>query len=316
MITLLRVLFGFIVACLVAGVVTVAFVITPADIAALPAEAQPERLGNAGVLSLLAATHSAIFALPFALIVIVIAEWSRVRSWIYYVLVGIAIALGGFWRRVPERGRRASRRSSTTMRCGAFLAVGILSGLAYWLVAGRRAGGKRGDDGRRTAGAAAARPTPSDKLAGRRARRSHGAFVDRFTTAAHRAIVLLQRSSRVYHFPQPAGGRRRRKARPHGRSAPPGALHPPLRRCRLRLFGRQHRRLRGVRRSGAELLVERAAAPRGATPQRGAGRFPWRRPAPGCFAQFHALRLACAALRRHRALPTNPWEAMSAFARP
>jgi hypothetical protein len=27
----------------------------------------------------------------------------------------------------------------------AFLAVGILSGLAYWLVAGRRAGGERGD---------------------------------------------------------------------------------------------------------------------------------------------------------------------------
>jgi hypothetical protein len=28
---------------------------------------------------------------------------------------------------------------------GAFLAVGVLGGLAYWLVAGRRAGGKRGD---------------------------------------------------------------------------------------------------------------------------------------------------------------------------
>ena len=37
MITLLRVLFGFIIACFVAGVVTVAFVVTPADIAALVA---------------------------------------------------------------------------------------------------------------------------------------------------------------------------------------------------------------------------------------------------------------------------------------
>ena len=108
MITLLRVLFGFIVACLVAGVVTVAFVVTPADIAALPAEAQTERLGNAGVLSLLVATHSAIFALPFALIAIVIAELSRVRSWIYYVLVGIAIALGGFAAEYLERGARAA----------------------------------------------------------------------------------------------------------------------------------------------------------------------------------------------------------------
>lgn len=139
MITLLRVLFGFIVACLVAGVVTVAFVVTPADIAALPAEAQPERLGNAGVLSLRVATHSAIFALPFALIFIGIAELSRVRSWIYYVLIGIAIALGGF---AAEYLNEVPGQPSifNNYALGAFIAVGILSGLAYWLVAGRRAG--------------------------------------------------------------------------------------------------------------------------------------------------------------------------------
>src|SRR6185295_5432105 len=96
MITLLRVLFGFIIACFVAGVVTVAFVVTPADLANLPAEAQPERLGNAGVLALLAATHSAIFAFPFAAIAIGIGEIWRLRSWIYYAIAGLAIALGGF----------------------------------------------------------------------------------------------------------------------------------------------------------------------------------------------------------------------------
>ena len=144
MITLLRVLFGFIIACLVAGVVTVAFVVTPADIAALPAEAQPERLGNAGVLSLLAATHSAIFALQFALIAIGIAEFSRVRSWIYYVLAGIAIALGGFWAEyLNEVPGQPSIFNYYAL--GAFIAVGVLGGVAYWLVAGRRAGGKRGD---------------------------------------------------------------------------------------------------------------------------------------------------------------------------
>jgi hypothetical protein len=144
MITLLRVLFGFIIACLVAGLVTVAFVVTPADIAALPAEAQPERLGNAGVLSLLAATHSAIFALPFALIAIGIAELWRVRSWIYYVLAGIAIALGGF---AAEYLNEVPGHPSifNNYALGAFIAVGVLSGLAYWLIAGRRAGGKRGD---------------------------------------------------------------------------------------------------------------------------------------------------------------------------
>ena len=94
---LFRVLFGFIVACLVAGAATVAFVITPADIATLPAELRPDRLSSAGTLSLLAATHSAIFAAPFALIALVIAEWRCIRSWVYYAI-----------RRHPDRVRSAS----------------------------------------------------------------------------------------------------------------------------------------------------------------------------------------------------------------
>jgi hypothetical protein len=144
MFTLLRVLFGFIVACLVAGLTTVAFVVTPADLATLPADAWSERLGNAGVLSLLAATHSAIFAFPFAIVAIVIGEWARVRSWIYYAIAGLAIALGGFAAvYLNEAAGQLSIVNEYALR--AFLAVGILSGLAYWLVAGRRAGGKRGD---------------------------------------------------------------------------------------------------------------------------------------------------------------------------
>ena len=93
---LLRILIGFAVACLVAGAVTAAFVITPSDVAALPDDLRPERLNNAGVLSLLAATHSAIFSFPFALLVIGFGEWRSIRSWLYYVIAGILIALGGF----------------------------------------------------------------------------------------------------------------------------------------------------------------------------------------------------------------------------
>lgn len=142
MLTLLRVLFGFAVACLVAGVATVAFVVTPADIANLPAEAQPERLGNAGILALLTATHSAIFAFPFALIAIGIGELWRVRSWIYYVLVAVAISAGGLAAiRLNEVPGQPSIVNEYAL--GAFLTVGILSGLAYWLLAGRCAGGRR-----------------------------------------------------------------------------------------------------------------------------------------------------------------------------
>jgi hypothetical protein len=135
-------------------VATVAFVVTPADIATLPADARPERLGNAGVLSLLAATHSAIFAFPFALLAIAIGEWRRVRSWIYYVIVGIAIALGGFGAEyLNEVGGQPSIVNDYALR--AFLTVGLLSGLAYWIVAGRHAGGRRGD-------AAASKEQPAD----------------------------------------------------------------------------------------------------------------------------------------------------------
>jgi len=144
--SLVRIVFGFIVACLVAGAATVAFVVTPADIASLPPDLRPERLGDAGVLSLLAATHTAIFAFPFALIAIGIAEWLCVRSWIYYVIVGILIALGGFGAEVlAEAAGQPSIVNDYALR--AFLTVGFFGGFAYWMAAGRRAGGRRGDAG-------------------------------------------------------------------------------------------------------------------------------------------------------------------------
>jgi hypothetical protein len=142
--TLFRVLFGFIIACLVAGAAVVAFVITPADIAALPPELRWERLGSAGMLSLLAATHAAMFAFPFALVAIAIAEGLGIRSWIYYVLVGIAIALSGFIAHyLVEVGGEPTIANDYAIR--AFLTLGFFGGFVYWMVAGRRAGGRRVD---------------------------------------------------------------------------------------------------------------------------------------------------------------------------
>lgn len=154
---LLRIIVGFIVACIVAGVTTVAFVVTPAEIATLPSELRPERLASASELALLAATHSAIFALPFALIAVAIAEWQAVRSWIYYAIAGIAIALGGFYAEyLAEVAGQPTIVNDYAAR--AFLTVGFFGGLAYWLVAGRRAG-TRPSDGEP---AAADKPTPDD----------------------------------------------------------------------------------------------------------------------------------------------------------
>ena len=140
--TMFRVLFGFIIACLVAGAAVVAFVITPADIATLPADLRWERLGSAGMLSLLAATHVAIFAFPFALVAIGIGEGMNIRSWIYYVLVAIALALGGFGAHyLVEVVGEPTIVNDYAFR--AFLTLGFFGGFAYWMAAGRRAGGRR-----------------------------------------------------------------------------------------------------------------------------------------------------------------------------
>jgi MFS family permease len=142
MLTLLRVLFGFAIACLVAGAATVAFIISPADVANLPADAQAERLGNAGVLALLTATHSALFAFPFALLAAAFAELRRVRSWLFYALAGAVISLGGLAAiHLNEVEGQPSILNDYALI--AFATVGVLAGLAYWLVAGRCAGGKR-----------------------------------------------------------------------------------------------------------------------------------------------------------------------------
>ncbi len=142
--TIIRVLFGYAVACLVAGVATVAFVVTPADLAALPPDVRPERFANAGVLALLAATHSAIFASVFALIAIMIGEWLRIRSWIYYSIVGILIAIGGFCA-VSYFEVAGQPTIVNNYALQAFFTAGFLGGFAYWLAAGRRAGGRRGN---------------------------------------------------------------------------------------------------------------------------------------------------------------------------
>jgi hypothetical protein len=161
---LLRILFGFTVACLVAGAATVAFVITPLDIATLPAELRPERLSSAGTLSLLAATHSAIFSFPFALIAGIIAERRSIRSWIYYAIIGILIAFAGFGAEyLNEVGGQPSIVNTYAAR--AFLAVGFLGGIAYWLVAGRRAGGRRGDERLARQRRLAPDPTGEEKIA-------------------------------------------------------------------------------------------------------------------------------------------------------
>lgn len=134
-----RILAGFVVAALVAGFVTVTFVITPVELAGLSGSGLNDRLGALGMLSLLAATHSAIFAAPFALLAAIVGEWQSIRNPIYYATTGILIALGGFAAQYSsEAGAAASIANNYALK--AFLTAGFFGGLSYWMFAGRAAG--------------------------------------------------------------------------------------------------------------------------------------------------------------------------------
>lgn len=136
---LFRVLAGFAAACLMAGLITVAFVITPAELSALSGDALSRRITTFGELTLIAATHSAIFAAPFALIAAVVGEWQGLRGPMVYLLAGTLIALGGFFAQYSsETGAAASIANNYALK--AYLSAGFFAGLAYWLVAGRSAG--------------------------------------------------------------------------------------------------------------------------------------------------------------------------------
>lgn len=142
---MLRVLLGFALACLAAGLTLVLFVYTPLELAR---EHAGGRVSEAGLLALAVATHTAMFAAPFALIGAGFAEWRRIGGWLYYVLIGIAIAAVGFaaqsW---TESGGEAQGSIRNGYAVAAFLITGGVAGLVYWLCAGRLASARAGRRG-------------------------------------------------------------------------------------------------------------------------------------------------------------------------
>lgn len=130
---LLRVLSGYVLAMLAAGTTQVMFAVPPTS------AADPASWWNfAGVLILAAATHIAIFSLIFAFVAIAIAEWLGRDTWTYYVLTGLAIALGGFFAEYASENA-AQPTIVNNYALVAFATTGAVAGLVYWLVAGHRA---------------------------------------------------------------------------------------------------------------------------------------------------------------------------------
>jgi len=150
-----RILAGYVLACVAFGVVLAAFVFTPAEIVA--SEAAAGRLSMAGTQALLSATQVAIFAAPLAVVAAIVAEWCRISAWLYYAVVGIVIAILGFLAQYASE-LQGQPTIVNNYALTAFLTGGLVSGLVYWIVAGRRAA-SRGAIVPAPAGAAASNPT-------------------------------------------------------------------------------------------------------------------------------------------------------------
>ncbi len=134
--TILRALVAFAFACLIAGLVIVLFVNTPAELMTLPLAQRLQSLESTGILILAAATHSAIFAAPFALIAILLGAILKNSSIFFYSLAGLAISLFGF--AALHLGTTTQATTILNLYAGSAYALsGLVGGYVYWLLAGR-----------------------------------------------------------------------------------------------------------------------------------------------------------------------------------
>jgi hypothetical protein len=107
----------------------------------LGGDALIERLQAAGILALFAASQSAVFSTPLALIAIALAEWQRIRTVFFYAALGLALAGAGFL--AQYMGESGSTTIVNTYALIAYAATGFAGGLVYWWIAGRGAGGRQ-----------------------------------------------------------------------------------------------------------------------------------------------------------------------------
>ena len=136
---MVRILFGFVLACLAGALTQVLFVITPADIYGLEGAPRWQRIAFASAITLSAATQSAVFSLPFVAVVVLFGVVRRVQGWAYYVFASLAVALLGFAALyVSESGGQPTIANGYAVAAFAF--SGIIAGYVYWLVAGHQAG--------------------------------------------------------------------------------------------------------------------------------------------------------------------------------
>jgi hypothetical protein len=126
------------VAITVAGI-TLAIGIVAPDWAGV--DSDPFERGSFFIISFFATSFAGAVAMLPALMVIVVAEAARMRSFLYYGVGGALVGLASYFGSdVSERLENTTDVVPVGHSLQLAAAAGIIGGLAYWLMAGRNAG--------------------------------------------------------------------------------------------------------------------------------------------------------------------------------
>jgi hypothetical protein len=135
---ILVIIFGLAIAIIVAGITLALGIVLP-EWAAM--DSDPIERVIFFFVAFFATGLVVTFALLPAVLVIVVSEVARMRSFIYYGVGGALVALASYYGSdisVQLENTTDVTPVANTLQLAA--AAGILGGLAYWLIAGRNAG--------------------------------------------------------------------------------------------------------------------------------------------------------------------------------
>jgi hypothetical protein len=136
------VLFALVVASMAAGVALAIGIIAP-EWAAM--DSDPFERVQFFVASFFATSYVGAVAMAPAFVLIVLAEALRIRNFIYYGVAGALVGLSSYFgSNISMTLENTTDVTPVGHTLQLAAAAGIIGGVAYWLIAGRKAGAWRG----------------------------------------------------------------------------------------------------------------------------------------------------------------------------
>jgi hypothetical protein len=135
------IIFALIVASMAAGVALAIGIVAP-DWAAM--DSDPVERVFFFTASFFATSYVGAVAMAPAFVLIVLAEAARIRSFIYYGVAGALVGLASYFgSNISLRLENTTDMPPVEHALQLAAAAGIIGGVVYWLIAGRKAGAWR-----------------------------------------------------------------------------------------------------------------------------------------------------------------------------